>query len=54
MLSGEIPSFSELALFSPSYYKMMKLNLSVDTTAKSIDPHDKEVKFKQLKAGKKQ
>jgi NADH oxidase (H2O2-forming) len=43
VLGGHIPSFENLIVFPPNFYKMMKLNLRTDTTAKSIDPKDKTV-----------
>jgi NADH oxidase (H2O2-forming) len=49
VLSGEISRFRELTLFPPSYYRMMKLDLRMNTLAKSIDLENREV---QLEIGK--
>ncbi len=38
VLSNEIPQFEDLIIFPPSHYRMMKLDLRTETTAKSIDP----------------
>ena len=43
VLTGEIPSFESLAAFPPSHYRMMKLDLRLDTKARSINPEDKIV-----------
>jgi len=43
VLTGEIPSFESLEAFPPSHYRMMKLDLRLDTKARSINPEDKIV-----------
>jgi len=43
VLAGEIPSFDDLMAFPPSHYKTMKLDLRLETTARSIDLNDKIV-----------
>ena len=43
VLSGEIPSFEDLIIFPPSYYKMMKLDLQTETTVRSVDSKEKKV-----------
>ena len=43
VLAGEIPSFEDLVVFPPSYYRMMKLEVRTETTAKGIDPKEKIV-----------
>jgi NADH oxidase (H2O2-forming) len=43
VLAGDIPSFEDLIAFPPSHYRMMKLDLRLETTAKSINPDDKIV-----------
>ena len=56
VLAGEIPSFEDLTAFPPSHYRMMKFNLRLETTARSINPdekivliEDKEGNFEALK-----
>jgi NADH oxidase (H2O2-forming) len=41
VLAGEIPSFEDLTAFPPRHYRMMKLNLRLETIVRSIDPKDK-------------
>jgi NADH oxidase (H2O2-forming) len=48
VLSGEIPNFRELTLFPPSYYRMMKLDLRMDTIAKSIDLQRRIVQLEKM------
>ncbi|MDH5391306.1 MAG: NAD(P)/FAD-dependent oxidoreductase, partial [Candidatus Bathyarchaeota archaeon] len=43
VLAGEIPSFDDLTAFPPSHYKTMKLDLRLETTARSINPDEKIV-----------
>jgi len=43
VLAGEIPSFEDLTAFPQSHYRMMKFDLRLETTARSINPHDKIV-----------
>ena len=43
VLAGEIPSFDDLTAFPPSHYRMMKFDLRLETTARSINPDDKIV-----------
>lgn len=43
VLAGEIPSFNDLSAFPPSHYRMMKLNLRLETKARSINPSEKVV-----------
>ena len=43
VLAGEIPSFENLTAFPPSHYRMMKFDLRLETTARSINPEDKIV-----------
>jgi len=47
VLSGEIPRFRELTLFSSSYYRMMKQDLRIDTIAKSIDLKNRNVQLEK-------
>jgi NADH oxidase (H2O2-forming) len=56
VLAGEIPRFEDLTAFPPSHYKMMKLDLRLETEARSINPEekivlveDKEGNFQALK-----
>ncbi|MBC7130788.1 FAD-dependent oxidoreductase, partial [Candidatus Bathyarchaeota archaeon] len=43
VIGGQIPSFNDLIVFPPSYYKMMKLNLRTETTVTRIDTGKKVV-----------
>ena len=43
VLAGEIPSFENLTAFPPSHYRMMKFDLRLETSARSINPADKIV-----------
>jgi NADH oxidase (H2O2-forming) len=43
VLAGEIPRFEDLTAFPPSHYRMMKFDLRLETTARSINPDDKIV-----------
>jgi len=43
VLSREIPSFSNLVLYPPEFYRMMRLNLLLETTALELDPLGKKV-----------
>ncbi|MGD8505123.1 MAG: FAD-dependent oxidoreductase [Candidatus Bathyarchaeota archaeon] len=43
VLAGEIPSFEDLMAFPPAHYRMMKFDLRLETTARSINPEDKIV-----------
>jgi len=51
VLGGHIPRFKDLIVFPPTFYKMMKLNLLLETTATSIDTEAKKVEI-QDKTGK--
>ncbi len=53
VLSDEIPRFRELTLFSPSYYRMMKLDLRIDTIAKSIDLKNRSVQLEKREGERK-
>jgi NADH oxidase (H2O2-forming) len=52
VLSGEIPTFQALTLFSPSYYRMMKLDLRIDTVAKFIDLHKRVIQVEKQNGGR--
>ncbi|MEM0007419.1 MAG: FAD-dependent oxidoreductase [Candidatus Bathyarchaeia archaeon] len=43
VIGGHIPSFSNLIVFPPSYFQMMKLNLKTETKATKIDTGKKTV-----------
>ncbi|MEM0096263.1 MAG: FAD-dependent oxidoreductase [Candidatus Bathyarchaeia archaeon] len=43
VLGGHIPSFTNLIVFSPSYFQMMKLNLKTETKVTKIDTSKKAV-----------
>lgn len=43
VIGGQIPSFDDLIVFSPAYYKMLKLNLKTETEVKEIDIQNKRV-----------
>ncbi|MEA2089767.1 MAG: FAD-dependent oxidoreductase [Thermoproteota archaeon] len=51
VLGGHIPSFDNLVVFPPSYFRMMKLNLLLETTATNINLNEKTVEI-QDKTGK--
>lgn len=51
VLGGHIPNFEDLVLFPPSYFRMMKLDLRLETTATRIDAEAKTVEV-QDKTGK--
>lgn len=43
VIGGHIPSFSDLIVFPPSYFQMMKLNLKTETRVTKIDTGKKAV-----------
>ncbi len=43
VIGGHIASFDDLIVFSPSFYKMMKLTLKTETTVININPTDKTI-----------
>jgi len=43
VIGGQIPSFSNLIVFPPSYFQMMKLNLKTETKVTKIDTSKKAV-----------
>jgi NADH oxidase (H2O2-forming) len=43
VLGGHIPTFSDLIVYLPAYFKMMKLDLRTEVKAVSISVHDKAV-----------
>ena len=45
VLGGHIPSFDDLVVFPPAYYRMMKLDLRLETTATNIDIEAKTVEI---------
>ncbi|WP_455278565.1 FAD-dependent oxidoreductase [[Eubacterium] cellulosolvens] len=47
VLSGEIPSFQDLILYPPDFYRMMKLDLLLETRALDIDIEKKSVKIQK-------
>jgi NADH oxidase (H2O2-forming) len=51
VLGRHIPSFEKLIVFPPSFFRMMKLNLMLETTATNIDTKSKTVEI-QDKMGK--
>ena len=51
VLGRHISSFDKLVVFPPSFFRMMKLNLVLETTVKDIDMKNKTVE-KQDKTGK--
>lgn len=44
VLAGEIPAFKDLILYPPEFYRMMKLNLLLETRALEIDVRNKSVR----------
>jgi len=53
VLGGHIPNFDDLIVYPPGFYRMMKLDLRLETTATSIDTEAKTVEI-QDKTGKKE
>ncbi|MEM2147003.1 MAG: FAD-dependent oxidoreductase [Candidatus Bathyarchaeia archaeon] len=53
VIGGQIPNFTDLIVFPPSYYQMMKLNLKAETKATKIDTGKKTVETID-KTGKKE
>ena len=53
VLGGHISSFDNLVVFPPAYYRMMKLDLRLETTATNIDTEAKTVEI-QDKTGKRE
>ena len=53
VLGRHIPSFDELVVFSPAYYRMMKLDLRLETTVTSISTDAKTVEIED-KTGKRE
>jgi len=51
VLGGHIPHFEDLVVYPSSFYRMMKLDLRLETTAKDIDPKAKTVEIED-KTGK--
>ncbi len=49
VLGGHIPRFEDLIVYPSSFYKMMKLDLRLETTATSIDPKAKTVEAEDKK-----
>jgi NADH oxidase (H2O2-forming) len=47
VLSGQIKNFEDLIVFPPQWYKMMNLDLRLETTAKSIEPKEQTVKIEK-------
>lgn len=48
VLSSEVPSFKEVRLFPPSYYRMMKLDLRAGTSVKKVNPETKTIQMEDL------
>jgi NADH oxidase (H2O2-forming) len=46
VIGGHIPKFTDLIVFPPSYYQMMKLDLRTETTATNVDTKAKTVEIK--------
>ncbi len=53
VLGRHIPSFDKLIVFPQSYFRMMKLNLMLETTATTLDTEEKSVELEDG-AGKKE
>ena len=45
VLGGEIESFEKLVIYLPSFYRQMRLDLRMETTAKSIDVNTRKIEF---------
>ncbi len=52
VIGGQIPSFEDLVVFPSSYFRMMKLDLRLETTATSIDTEAKAVEVENKKGKK--
>ena len=52
VIGGQIPRFDDLVVFPPSYFRMMKLDLRLETTATSIDTEAKTVETEDKKGKK--
>ncbi len=46
VLAGEIPSFQDLVVFPPSFYRMMRLEVRTETRALSINPKERRIELK--------
>jgi len=51
VIGGHIPNFSDLVVFPPTYYKMMKFDMRTEITATNVDTKAKTVEI-QDKSGK--
>jgi NADH oxidase (H2O2-forming) len=51
VLSGHIPAFDNLIVYSPTFYRMMKFDLRLETAATNIDTKNKKVEI-ETKDGK--
>ncbi len=51
VLSGHIPAFDNLIVYSPTFYRMMKFDLRLETAATNIDTKNKKVEI-EAKDGK--
>jgi NADH oxidase (H2O2-forming) len=51
VLSREIPAFNNLILYPPDFYRMMKLNLLLETRALEIDARNRSVKVQDKNGG---
>jgi len=49
VLDGHIARFDDLIVYPPSFYKMMKLDLRLETTATSINTNEKTVEIQDKK-----
>ena len=49
VIGGQIPHFEDLVVFPPSYFRMMKLDLRLETTATNIDTEAKTVETEDKK-----
>ena len=47
VLSGQIKNFEDLIVFPPQWYKMMKLDLRLETTANLIEPKEQTVQIEK-------
>lgn len=47
VLGRHIPSFDKLIVFPQSYFRMMKLNLMLETTVTSINTEEKTVEIRE-------
>ncbi|MEM3004143.1 MAG: FAD-dependent oxidoreductase [Candidatus Bathyarchaeia archaeon] len=51
VLGREVPSFRDLILYKPEFYRMMRLNVMLESTAIELDPSSKRVQVENRGGG---